>query len=114
MTSDDTLTPTLTPHPITPSITLSNHRHMVFKHLQHEKQLADAAEAAAEAAKAKSCKEAEPPSTAAGRRKAGDSLLSLRHVSRMRALAPTAASAAEAARPPHRRRCPLNYSRDLK
>jgi hypothetical protein len=87
---------------------------MVFKHLQHEKQLADAAEAAAEAAKAKSCKEAEPPSTAAGRRKAGDSLLSLRHVSRMRALAPTAASAAEAARPPHRRRCPLNYSRDLK
>jgi len=56
---------------------------MVFKHLQHEKQLADAAEAVAEAAKAKSRKEAETPSTGAGKRKVGDSLLSHRPVNRM-------------------------------
>ena len=68
------------PPPITPSITLPNPRHIAFKHLQHEKQLADAAQAAAEAAK--SHKEAEPPSTSAGKR-TGDSLLRHRQVNRM-------------------------------
>lgn len=56
---------------------LLNDRHLVFKHLQHKKQLADAADKAEQERR----KQADPQ-TGSGKRPAGASLLALRKAPR--------------------------------